>query len=373
MKMKMTLKLKQVAAAMTVACSVGAVQAQTQAPGVTIYGVVDTGLEYLTNVDAAGNSQTRMPSLTGLVPSRLGFRGNEDLGDGLSAVFTLESGILVDTGALGQGGRLFGRQAFVGLSSRELGMLTFGRLYTMTAAALQTDTIGPSLYALASLDSYLANARADNALGYLGRFGGLTVGATYSFGRDTAGVPGVPNPGATLCPGESATGSKACKEWSALLKYDTSSWGAAASYDELSGGPGETLGLVSSSFKDKRALVNGWAKFGDLRVNAGVVNRRRNTATDLKSNLWFIGGSYPVMPRLTLAAEFHRLDMKGSSNDTDLLVLRSVYNLSKRSAVYAMLGIGKNAGTAARSVSAGGTVGAGMNQTGLMAGISHSF
>lgn len=371
MKMKMIVQLKQVAAAMAVACSAGAVQAQ--APGVTIYGVVDTGVEYLTNFNAAGDSQTRMPSVTGLVPSRLGFRGNEDLGDGLSAVFTLESGIQVDTGALSQGGRLFGRQALVGLSSREFGTITFGRLYTMTAAALQTDTIGPSLYSMSSLDSYLSNSRADNALGYLGRFGGLTVGATYSFGRDTAGVPGVANPGATLCPGESATDSKACKEWSALLKYDTSSWGVATSYDELSGGPAETLGLVSSSFKDKRAVVNGWAKFGDLRVNAGVVNRRRNTATDLKSNLWFIGGAYPVMPRLTLAAEFHRLDMKGSSNDTDLLVLRSVYNLSKRSAVYAMLGIGKNAGTAARSVSAGGTVGAGMNQTGLMAGISHSF
>lgn len=371
--MKMTVKLKQVAATMVVACSVGAVHAQSQVPGVTVYGVVDTGLEYLTNSDAAGNSLTRMPSLTGLVPSRLGFRGNEDLGEGLSVVFTLESGILVDTGALGQGGRMFGRQAFIGLSSRELGTLTFGRLYTMTAAALQTDTIGPSLYSMSSLDSYLSNARADNALGYLGRFGGLTIGATYSFGRDTAGVPGVANPGATLCPGESAADSKACKEWSALLKYDTGSWGTAASYEELSGGPGETLGLVSSSYKDKRVIVNSWAKFGDLRVNAGVVSRRRNTATDLKSNLWFIGGSYPVMPHLTLAAELHRLDTKDSNSDTDLLVLRGVYNLSKRSAVYAMVGIGKNSGTAARSVSAGGTVGAGMNQTGLMAGISHNF
>ncbi|MES2943348.1 MAG: porin [Pseudomonadota bacterium] len=367
----MTEKLKQMAAAIALACSVGTVQAQT--PGVTIYGVVDTGLEYLTRVDAAGNSQTRVPSLTGLVPSRLGFRGSEDLGGGLNAVFTLESGILVDSGALGQGGRLFGRQAFVGLSSREFGTLALGRMYTMTTFALQTDTMGPAIYALASLDSYLANARVDNALGYLGRFGGLTLGATYSLGRDTAGVPGVPNPGATLCPGESATDSKACRQWSALLKYDSSSWGVATSHDQLSGGPGETLGLVSSSFRDKRTIANGWIRFGDLRVNAGVVHRHRNTATDLKSNLWFVGASYPLMPRLALAAEFHRLDMKGSNNDTDLLVLRGVYELSKRTSVYAMLGIAKNSGTAARSVSSGATVGAGMNQTGVMAGISHSF
>lgn len=367
----MTKKTMQMMAAFALACSLGAVQAQT--PGVTVYGVVDTGLEYLTNYDAAGNSQTRVPSLTGLVPSRLGFRGSEDLGGGLNAVFTLESGIQLDSGALGQGGRLFGRQAFVGLSSREFGTLTLGRIYTMTLSALMTDTMGPAIYALASLDPYLANARADNALGYLGRFGGLTVGATYSFGRDTAGVPGVPNPGATLCAGESAADSQACREWSALIKYDSSQWGVAASHDALSGGPGETLGLASSSFKDKRSIASGWMKFGDLRVNAGVVRRHRNTAVELKSNLWFVGASYPVMPRLTLAAEFHRLDMKGSNNDTDLLVLRGVYDLSKRSAIYATIGLGRNSGTAARSVSSGGAVGPGMNQTGLMVGISHSF
>jgi predicted porin len=66
-------------------------------------------------VDAAGHGATRVPSLTGSLPSRLGFRGTEDLGNGLAAVFTLESGYNQDVGTLGQGGRLFGRQAWVGL------------------------------------------------------------------------------------------------------------------------------------------------------------------------------------------------------------------------------------------------------------------
>ena len=54
------------------------------------------------------------------------------------------------------------------------------------------DIIGPSQFALGSMDPYLPNARSDNAIGYRGKFGGVTVGATYSLGRDvsSAGGPG---------------------------------------------------------------------------------------------------------------------------------------------------------------------------------------
>src|SRR5258705_13730627 len=84
------------------------------AQNITIYGTLDVGVEHITNV-GTGGALTRMPSNTGTVPSKLGFRGKEDLGDGLAAVFTLEMGILPDQGSFGQGGRAFGRQAFVGL------------------------------------------------------------------------------------------------------------------------------------------------------------------------------------------------------------------------------------------------------------------
>ena len=61
-------------------------------------------------------------------------------------MFTLESGFNVRGGDLGQGGRLFGRQAFVGLKSG-FGTLAFGRQYTMTYLALQgADIIGPDIY-----------------------------------------------------------------------------------------------------------------------------------------------------------------------------------------------------------------------------------
>ena len=89
----------------------GAAQAQS----VNLYGVLDAGIESVSNVEPAGGRITRMPSNTGILPSRVGMRGKEDLGAGLSAIYTLEMGFAPDTGASGQGGRLFGRQSFVGL------------------------------------------------------------------------------------------------------------------------------------------------------------------------------------------------------------------------------------------------------------------
>jgi predicted porin len=65
---------------------------------VQVYGVLDTAVEYINHVGADRSGLTRMPSLTGSMPSRLGFRGREELGGGLSAGFTLEMGIAPDSG-----------------------------------------------------------------------------------------------------------------------------------------------------------------------------------------------------------------------------------------------------------------------------------
>ena len=77
--------------------------------------MVDAGIESASHVASVGQLN-RMPSNTGILPSRLGLRGKEDLGAGLSAIYTLEMGFALDTGASGQGGRLLGRQSTVGLS-----------------------------------------------------------------------------------------------------------------------------------------------------------------------------------------------------------------------------------------------------------------
>jgi predicted porin len=89
----------------------------------TLYGILDEGLMINTNAKNvvngknAGGRQFSVDSNAGTQGSRWGMRGAEDLGGGTTAIFVLESGINVSTGAFGQGGTAFGRQAYVGLAS----------------------------------------------------------------------------------------------------------------------------------------------------------------------------------------------------------------------------------------------------------------
>lgn len=355
--------------AMAAALCAGSAMAQSS---VTIYGIIDTGVVYTTNANANGNSVFKMPSLTGSFPSRLGFRGTEDLGGGLQALFVLESGFAPDTGAMGQGGRLFGRQSFVGLKGG-WGQVSLGRQINMTyIAQLKTDVMGPNIIAIGSIDPYLPNARSDNAIGYLGNFSGFTVGATYSFGRDAAGPAG---PAATNCAGEVAGNSKACRQVTGLLGYDGSGWGVTSSYDILYGNTGASNGLTSSDNTDQRITLNGYYMIGDVKIAGGVVDRRTRAAANVNtdSDLYYLGVSYPLTTTLVLDAQVSRLNVKGSDNDVTLSVARLTYNLSKRTALYTSLGYIKNGGTSAVAIDAGGTVGAGKNQLGVMSGVRHTF
>ena len=356
------------AASLVAAIAFGSLQ-PVRAQGVTIYGILDQSVEYLTNVNAAGDSLKRMPTLTGTVPSRIGFRGTEDLGDGLRAVFALESGLAVATGSLNNGGRFFGRFAYVGLGG-PWGTVTAGRLANMTFVASTNEILGGNLYSNASLDSYLPNARSDNAIGYMGTFNGFSVGATYSLGRDTASSGG---PAATNCPGEGAGGSKACRQETALVKYDSAAAGAVLSYDVMNGGPAALLGLSDARYRDRRTLLNGYVNWEGAKISGGVVHRHRSTTTELTSNLWYLGVSYPVAPLWSLDAQLSRLDVKDSDADATLAVVRGTYSLSKRTMVYAMVGRIRNSGNSAVSLSAGGTVGVGMGQSGFATGLRHVF
>jgi len=358
-----------IAAAALVLC--GAAQAQN----VTTYGLLDQAVERLNNVGASGDSLTRMPGLAGSFPSRLGFRGSEDLGDGLKAIFTLEMGMGLDSGALNQGGRAWGRQAFVGLQG-SWGTVSLGRQYSMLFwSQLDADILGPNTFGSGSLDNYLPNDRVDNTIAYRGTFDGLTLGATYSFGRDS--VNAGPSPSGTNCAGENAADASACKQWSVMLKYDTPTWGAVAVVDEIHGGAGAFAGLTSSAMKDRRSAVAGWVKFGpDIKLGAGLIARKNDGSTTPKSNLWYLGGTYNITAAWSADAEVFKLDFKDSPNQATLFALRTTYQFSKRTAVYATAGHIANDGTLALGVSngaSGATPAAGTGQTGLAVGIRHSF
>lgn len=341
---------------------------------VQVYGLLDTAVEYVTNVNAAGNNLIRMPNLSGgIAPSRIGFRGAEDLGGGLMAIFTLENGFAPDTGALNNGNRLFGRQAWVGLSG-QWGAISVGRNYTMLFHSfIDVDVIGPSQFSFGAMDTYIPNARSDNSIAYKGTFSGMTVGATYSVGHDTSNAGG---PAATNCGGEFAADKKACREWSAMVRYDTSTWGLVGAYDSYNGGPGAfaPFSPQRSDLSDSRAHIGGYYKIGNAKIAGGLLRRNNEgNASRPKSNLAYIGGSYQFGTSWMIDAQFARFDPKGTEDQSDLFAIRATNNLSKRTAVYLMYGHMGNDGRAAVPLSVGGTATAGVSQNGLLAGIKHSF
>src|SRR5690606_12735283 len=114
------MKKTLLAAALTVGFF-GVAQAETS---VTLYGIIDTGIGY-NKVEGAGDYEAKKIGLINGVQSgsRWGLKGTEDLGDGLQAIFQLESGFDSSTGHQAQGGRLFGRHATIGLQGDSWGRL----------------------------------------------------------------------------------------------------------------------------------------------------------------------------------------------------------------------------------------------------------
>jgi predicted porin len=337
---------------------------------VQVYGLVDTGVEYVTNVNAKGDSVVRMPSITGTFPSRIGFRGTEDLGNGLQAFFVLENGFALDQGTLQQGGRIFGRQSYVGLKGK-WGALTFGRQFNMTTfAVLKSDVLGPNVFAIGSIDSYLPNARSDNSVAYMGNFDGFVVGATYSLGRDASNAGG---PAATNCAGEVPGNAKACRQYTGLLGYETQAWGVNVSYDRMYGNTGAAGGLTSSANTDTHATVGGYIMVGTTKIGAGVVDRDLNASTGTtKSDIYYAGVTQPI-GSFVIDAQWAKLNTRHSNADATMLVARLSYALSKRTSAYTSVGRIDNSGASAAPLDAGGTVGAGMTQNGVMIGLRHTF
>ena len=172
------------------AIGLGGLAAHGQTPsGVTVFGVADAAAE----MSSAGRGSTYRVISGGNLGSRLGFRGTEDLGGGLSAVFRIEQGILLDDGTLAQGGRAWGREASVGLASNAWGTALLGRLptpyYSVHASVDAFSWMGSGgLPAVARSETasrpllpLQVAARADNALGYtsptLGGFQVRVLGA----------------------------------------------------------------------------------------------------------------------------------------------------------------------------------------------------
>ncbi|MFL9950714.1 porin [Paraburkholderia agricolaris] len=169
--------------------SMGVARAQSS---VTLYGIISVSMEAVNNAGGSSNYQ-----MVGGVPqpSRFGFRVREDLGGKSAVIATLENGFDNVSGKLGQGGRLFGRQAWVGLTNPQWGTLTAGRQYDafwdyFTSMATLVGNIGQVDHP-GDADNLIGTWRYSNSIKYVTpTYRGLNAEVLYAF-SNAAGEFGI--------------------------------------------------------------------------------------------------------------------------------------------------------------------------------------
>jgi predicted porin len=306
--------------------------AQTAAAqnGVTIYGIIDTGVEYQrASAGATGPSTSSRQVVTGTYSSsRLGFRGSEDLGDGLRASFVLEHGFNSDDGTAASP-MFWNRKSVVGLSGR-WGELLLGRDYTPGFwVQLLTDVNTFSLFGNAGTMSQFAITgmlRANNGVYYLSpELGGFRARLHYSFGdergsapKDSGVIKGIS--------GEYRSGALAAGAWyqtravvfpagssntedsryaGAGVLYDLGSWTVDAGYSRFDPAGPDTAasGVTTGLWTGVRF------RFGlsEVRVNAGRIRTDYASGQDARSTVFGLNYAYALSKRTSLYAGVGRV------------------------------------------------------------------
>lgn len=320
----------------------GSAAAQTN---VTIYGVVDVGLNRVD--DGSANNATTTGLDSGLQSgSRIGFRGTEDLGGGLSAIFTLENGFSTDTGALGQGGRLFGRQAFVGLTNKSWGTFTMGRQYAPMRKAVEAiDPFGLGLAGTAGNMFSLYGERINNSILYATpNFGGFSGQLMYGFGEQ----PGNTSAGRNIGLGAGYANGPI------LVQF---------AYHDANDNAGNSADTV---------LLGGFYDFGVAKLHLGYAQDDAETAagvTAADAQKFLVGASAKLGTGTFLASYIRHNDDLVNNADANLWAVGYSYPFSKRTNVYTSYGRIKNDAGAAFGAAAA----AGNDPTQFNVGVRHKF
>lgn len=331
-------------------CLSGIAHAQSS---VTLYGLIDNGISYVNNQKGHSNV---FASSGNIVGNRFGLMGTEDLGGGLQTIFKLENGFTGTNGGLQQGGRLFGRQAWVGLQN-PYGAITLGRQYDSVVDYLAPRSLAQSFVGGLEFmhpmdnDNFGDFFRLDNAVKFASadykglKFGGLyafsnkagdftdnraySAGATYTGGPFTlsAAYMHIDQPGDGALGALDGSSTSGDATFHAALQQV---WGAGASYQI---GPA-TLGLVwsHSSYSNTTAVYR-----GSTQAPAPT-----GQPTDLKFDNYEANIRYLVTPAWTIAASYTFTDGKYSNAAVQAkprwsqFNLMTAYALSKRTDVYLM-------------------------------------
>ncbi|MGE8165543.1 porin [Paraburkholderia sp. NPDC080076] len=314
---------------------------------VTLYGVLDEGINYTNNVGRGHVYELASGYAQG---SRWGLKGAEELGGGLKAIFQLENGFDVSSGRLNQGGRMFGRQAFVGLSAERYGTLTFGRQYDSVVDYLAQTTANGNWAGLLfshpyDNDNTDNSFRLDNSIKYTSpSLSGFQFGGVYSFSNDTNfannraySFGGQYSYGGLLVaaaylqadnPGNGANGAITANDAS-FIAARMRVFGGGITYTF---GPA-TAGFVYTNSNYLDPTGNGYLGVTPL-VPPGVL------LNSLKYQNFEVNGKYQISPMLYVGAQYvytmetYDASTGGVKPKIHSFGLMADYNLSKRTDVY---------------------------------------
>lgn len=313
--------MKRLLPALAAAACLGPNAATAQGSNVTIYGLIDFAARHASNTNAARESATSTEDgiFTG---SRLGFRGREDLGGGLSAQFTLEHGFDPSTGASLQGTpsgdygqvtaaqRMWGRELHLGLRG-PWGGVTVGRQYTVAhSLAARFQPQGNPNSTVYSLFSSHHVPRQDNMLKLDGKLGPVDLLASYTFG-------------------EQAGDTGANSSWALGVGSTRGALSVAAYVQQLKNLAGsETRKIVGlgGNYRINPTVV----VYGGLMRRSAEVSAQRNRA-------WTLGTNIDLSPTVTLSVAHYDDQQSGSAaldGARSVSWLSVNYRFSKRTDVY---------------------------------------
>ncbi|CAE6722193.1 Outer membrane porin protein [Paraburkholderia domus] len=344
--------MKKISAAVAAFAGLAATAANAQS-SVTLYGLIDAGVMYTNNVKKGGSQGALVQATSGNINgSRFGLRGGEDLGGRMKAIFVLEDGYNVQNGKLGQNNRMFGRQAFAGLSSTQFGTLTLGRQYDslvdfVAPLSGTAGTFGDTGFAHPfDNDNLNHSVRMSNAIKYTSvNYGGFTFGGLYAFSNNTDFAVN--------------------RAYSAGVSYSNGPFKAAAGYLQINGSnsttnTGGAVDLAESAANgtggfqlgaDVQRTAGAALSYGFGPVTTGFVythSQFQNTASfgathgSMRFDNFEVNGKYAVTPALSLGASYTYTNAHVSGTSTfgsdpkwNQVNVQAVYALSLRTDVYA--------------------------------------
>lgn len=365
--MKKTILLAASAATLSAA----AAHAETS---VTLYGLIDTGIGYA-KVDGSYTDPTtgarssvdasRIGATTGQTAgSRWGLRGKEDLGDGLYATFHIESGFDSTNGNSLQGGRLFGREATIGLGNSDWGEIRLGRQYNV-ATRMLASLFGPQFGGFTQLNTGAGLGfsgsnwvRYDNlALYESPSFSGFRLSAGYAFNADDSNA--------------AQTGFRTADNTRAItsgLSYQNGPLTAYVAYEQLNASNKLSSGQTSATPRSitvgaaydfevvklaaaYERISDGWFAGKNLPSSAGIGNFRgtgSNRFVDgFSANSYLLALSVPLGGSSSMFGSWQRVDpnnsdLTGGDSTANTFALGYTYSLSKRTSLYAAGNYTKN-------------------------------